>query len=66
MILLNTSRDRPMPLRMEQILGVSTDATDRSIKRAYRQLALKLHPDKLGHEPSEDEHNQFIEVIDIA
>ena len=27
-------------------LGLTTDATDAQIKKAYRKLALKLHPDK--------------------
>ena len=28
------------------ILGISKSATDDDIKRAYRKLALKMHPDK--------------------
>merc|ERR1739847_146613 len=29
-----------------EILGVALNATDAEVKRAYRQLALKWHPDK--------------------
>ncbi len=29
-----------------EILGVSKDATDDQIKRGYRRLAMKYHPDR--------------------
>lgn len=29
-----------------EILGVQKDATETDIKKAYRKLALKFHPDK--------------------
>jgi curved DNA-binding protein CbpA len=31
---------------LSQILGISRDAGDMEIKRAYRGLAKQLHPDK--------------------
>ena len=37
-----------------KILGVSSDADDRTIKRAYRTLTKQHHPDKNPHIPKED------------
>ncbi len=42
-----------------KILGVKRDASDAEIKRAYRSLALKYHPDK---NPSSDATTRFKEI----
>lgn len=46
-----------------QVLGVARDANARTIKKAYRKLSLKYHPDKQA-EPSQTTQDMFVKVAD--
>ncbi|CEF68202.1 Dnajc10 protein [Strongyloides ratti] len=43
-----------------ELLGVSKDADDRSIRRAFKKLAIKYHPDKNKDDP--DAHTKFVKI----
>lgn len=42
------------------ILGVKRGSTDREIKKAFRKLAMKYHPDKNKDDP--DAEKKFVEI----
>ena len=46
-----------------EMLGLPESATAKEIKRAYRQLALKWHPDKHPAETREQAHKMFVEIF---
>ena len=50
-----------------EVLGVTRDATEEDIKRAYRKLAVKLHPDKNpGDQAAEERFKELGEAFEIA
>ena len=48
-----------------QILGVSRDATPEQIKKAYRQLAMKLHPDVATEPDAADRFKKVAEAYEV-
>lgn len=47
------------------ILGVSPDADERTIKRSYRQLALRYHPDTSTEESAADRFREIQEAYEL-
>lgn len=49
--------------KLYEVLGVEKDADDKTIKKAYRKLCLKHHPDKGGDEHFFKEVNAAYEIL---
>ncbi|MDX1618797.1 MAG: molecular chaperone DnaJ, partial [Balneolaceae bacterium] len=55
-----------MPRDYYDILGVSKDASDEDIKKAYRKLAMKYHPDRnSGDEDAEKKFKEASEAYEV-
>lgn len=48
-----------------KVLGVSPESNEDEIKKAYRKLALKFHPDKNSDADAEDRFKEIAEAYEI-
>ena len=49
-----------------KILGISRDATDDEVKKAYRQLSRKYHPDANVNNPNKDKAEEMFKQVQQA
>ncbi|KAJ1303730.1 hypothetical protein OPQ81_008154 [Rhizoctonia solani] len=56
------TQERPLETAYYEILGVEVTATTDDIKKAYRRLAIKHHPDKNRDDPSAEETFKQISI----
>ena len=55
--------DSSLPLDPYKTLGLTQDASPETIKKAYRRLVLRLHPDKCTEESQKAQNSkEFLEV----
>ncbi|KAF8476315.1 DnaJ-domain-containing protein [Russula ochroleuca] len=56
------TQERPLETGYYDLLGVPVDATADDIKKAYRRLAIKCHPDKNRNDPNAEERFKSIAI----
>ncbi|KAI0247329.1 DnaJ-domain-containing protein [Lactifluus subvellereus] len=56
------TQERPLETGYYDLLGVPIDATIDDIKKAYRRLAIKYHPDKNRDDPNAEERFKSIAI----
>ncbi|XP_056146899.1 dnaJ homolog subfamily B member 5 isoform X2 [Lampris incognitus] len=56
---------KPVGKDFYKVLGVAPDSNEDEIKRAYRKLALKFHPDKNSDADAEDKFKEIAEAYEI-
>ena len=49
-----------------KVLGVSRDASDDEVKKAYRTLSRKYHPDANINNPNKDQAEEMFKLVQQA
>ncbi|KAM3842457.1 dnaJ homolog subfamily B member 5 [Diretmus argenteus] len=56
---------KPVGKDFYKVLGVSSDSNEDEIKKAYRKMALKFHPDKNSDADAEEKFKEIAEAYEI-
>ncbi|KAH8270484.1 hypothetical protein KR018_010629 [Drosophila ironensis] len=48
-----------------RILGIERNATAEEVKRGYRRMALKYHPDKNDHPQAEEQFKEVVAAFEV-
>lgn len=54
-----------MPRDYYEVLGLARDADERSVKKAYRALAMELHPDRNPSPEAEEKFKEASEAYEV-
>ena len=66
MLLFGDTLDRVLAAKdYYQLLGVPRDASEREIKKAFRKLAVKYHPDKNKAKDAEDKFREIAKAYEV-
>lgn len=66
LFLVAVQADGEDPEKFYKVLGVTRDATAKDVKKAFRKLSLKYHPDKnKGNEEARQKFNEITEAYEV-